>query len=241
MSSLPSVLVCLLLLVLGVRVLRQALDGGRFPERLVGIYFICIGVGAIPALTSKILPLDDSQLWMARAFGQGLLSVGYAALAVFAWRCFGSHAVWRKNLALAFCVTLMGMWGAYGIVDGFAMNSRLLQATVMIRGMILAWSLAETISFRARINRQLSIGLGDPVVANRFTLWSVWIGSLLAVSVVIAFVRIFIPGYATSSVAVHMTVSGTILSLAVVSAVSLGLSFFPPHAYATWLRGRTTI
>jgi hypothetical protein len=236
MSDLASVLVCALLLFLGGRVLLQAMQSGRLPERLVGVYFICIAIGAIPALANNILPLDASDIWIARAFGHGMLSLGYMALYVFVWRCFGASSKWRAVFAIVGCCVLAFGWCGYGLLDGFARTSVLVRVSAIFRGLVLVWALCETLATRARLGRQIALGLGDPVVANRFTLWSVWIGALLGVSCIVIPVRMLVPDFLDASAVFRGSVITSILCLSLISAISLALSFFPPNFYSSWLR-----
>ena len=71
----------------------------------------------------------------------------------------------------------------------------------------------------------------DPVVMNRFALWAVWTGSLLAISLLMISIRYRVLDFQAAPELVKQCVGYAMLGLSLLSAGSLGLAFFPPPWY----------
>lgn len=231
--------VSLLLAWLGVRLLVGRNDERGLPDRLVGLFFLCLGLGAFPALTApnpRVVRPDLAPIGMA--VGHGIVSVGFAALYLFVWRCFGPDTGWRRALAIAGADLLLLLWLAQGWFDRFsAPGGWPLHAASALRGLALVWAFGETVRYQALMRRRLAIGLADPIVANRFLLWSAWTGSLLlAITTVVTARALDVYGPETSS-AIRLPIVLTVLSLGLTSAGSLWLAFFPPRWFVAWLLG----
>ena len=234
--ALPAAVVSALLMGLGARVLRQARDGGGLPDRMVGVFFLCLGLGAAPALLANdpgVVPRAAAR--GAMAFGHASVSVAFGALAVFAWRCFGPRSAWRRSLATGVGLALVLLWIVQAVIERFEPpGGDVVRATALVRASCLVWAFGEALRFQRMMQRRLGLGLADPVVANRFGLWCVWIGSLLTAMLVTVSVRFLVPGYGPDSpTALRLGVAVAIMLLATQSAVSLWLAFFPPRWYVT--------
>jgi hypothetical protein len=236
----PAIALGLVLSILGLRVLLRASSEGEIPHYMVGLFFLAAGLGAAPALLAgdpEAIPQDAAVFAMGA--GHGILSVGFGALAIFAWTCFGPTSVWRQLLALVLCGTLLALWLAQGVVEEFtAPGGPIVRFTSLVRAFTLIWAFTESIRYRVLMQRRVALGLADPVVANRFLLWSVWIGAMLvAIGIAIA-VRFLLPEFFTAATLLQrVVVTGTIFTAATVSAISLWLAFFPPRPYVRWLEG----
>jgi hypothetical protein len=93
------------------------------------------------------------------------------------------------------------------------------------------------------MRRRVGLALADPLVANRFVLWSVWTGALSFAGLVLFAVRSRafwlqlngIDPRIAMPAAVPLT--AIVAGLAAVSAgVAVWLAFFPPESYRRWLR-----
>jgi hypothetical protein len=230
--------ISLLLIALGVRVHRHARRAGALPDEMVASFFVCLGLGTVPALLggrASIIPMELDQV--AHAIGHALLSLGIGALALFVWKCFGPSSTWRKVVAITTWLSLAGLYAAQGIVDGFR-DGEIIRVTAVVRGLVLGWAFVESLRYRRQLRRRLALGLADPVVANRFTLWCLWTGSLfLCLLVLIAF-RWLVGGIDDASASLIVVLRLTLLSLGLTSAVSLFLAFFPPRRYSDLIRSR---
>lgn len=230
--------VSLLLGVLGLRVLRRASRMGGLPDRMVGVFFLSMAIGAIPALLAgdeRVVPAAHARL--AVALGHAVLSVGFAALYVFAWKCFGPKSFWRSALACSGVATLAVLWAVQGLTEHFAApGGPAVRATGMVRAAALAWAFGESLRYRVMMRRRARLGLADPVVANRFLLWCLWTGGLLGASVVILLFRFMVGDLDRASPALHTAVVVGVTGPALGGGISLWLAFFPPPSYILRLR-----
>jgi hypothetical protein len=230
----------LVLFSLGLRVLLRASDEGEIPHYMVGLFFLAAGLGAAPALLAgNPEAIPQGAAVFAMGAGHGILSVGFGALAIFAWTCFGPTSVWRQLLALVLCGTLLALWLAQGVVEEFtAPGGSIVRFTSLVRAFTLVWAFTESIRYRVLMQRRAALGLADPVIANRFLLWCLWIGAMLVAIGIAIGVRFLLPEFFTAaSTLQRIVVTGSIVTAATVSAVSLWLAFFPPQPYLRWLEG----
>jgi hypothetical protein len=228
----------LLLAALGLRVLRLAWSGGAIPHYMVGLYFLAMGVGAPPALLAGDPGAVPPHLaTFAMAGGHAVLSLGFGALAVFAWTCFGPTSFWRQLLALGLCGSLVALWIAQGVIERFAPpGDVVVRAAALTRSAVLAWAFGESLRYHVLMRRRVAVGIADPVVANRFLLWAFWTGGMLAAIGVAIAVRFLIPDFGIAATAEQRAlVVSAVAGTASLSALALWLAFFPPRAYVAWI------
>lgn len=210
---------------------------------MVGLFFLATGLGAAPALLAAdptVIPQGAAAFAMGG--GHGILSIGFGALAIFAWTCFGPTSVWRQILALLLSGSLFALWIAQGVVEEFtAPGGSIVRVTSLVRATTLAWAFFESVRYRILMKRRASLGLADPVVANRFLLWSLWIGAMLVAIGITISVRFLLPEFSTAATTTQrVVVTSSIIGAALLSAISLWLAFFPPRLYLFWLKGEST-
>ena len=95
---------------------------------------------------------------------------------------------------------------------------------------IFAWAFGEPVALYLNMRKRAQIGLGDPIVANRILLWSIYgagftLSQLLWVGVLSVYEDL------------------TALDLMIVGAATAGeiavwLAFFPPRQYLSWVHHR---
>jgi len=239
MPLLATALVCLALLALGGRLLRLARQTGKTPERWLGLAFACAGasVWLLPLAASGGLAAAQAQR-IALA-GQVGLTGAVSLLAVFTWRAFRPDS--RRAAALAALVILANVGTCLAVVASGAPlpSGPLGLAAVLARSAALVWPFAESTGYAARMRRRLALGLADPVVANRFVLWSIWTGALAAIPLFVLALRAAgaleppapgapIPVAARAALAVLAGGGG-------LAAAAGWLAFFPPAAYRRWI------
>jgi hypothetical protein len=230
-----------LLLALGLRVHLHARRVGGLPDRMIGIFFMCLGLGAIPALIGSGADwISEDWDQLARGLGHTTMSVGYAALAVFAWRCFGPNSAVRRALAFGVVATLAGLLVAHGVVDGFR-DGEVVRATSLARGFVLAWAFAESLHYRNQLRRRLALGIADALVTNRFTLWCLWTGSLLGTNLVMIGVRWVLPDFEAASPLLQAAIRISMCVLGLTAVGSLFLAFFPPARYVQRVRASAPV
>jgi hypothetical protein len=232
-------LVSLALLLLGIRLLGLARRTGKPPERWLGFAFLCAGASAwlLPLAAFEGLAPERARA-LALAAQVGLTgTVGF--LVAFAWRVFRPVSPWARCFALG----LLGgnlVAGVAIVASGAALPTGALgMLAVLARSAALLWLFAESTVFASRMRRRVALGLAEPLVANRFLLWSIWTGALALIPLFVLALR--------SAGALEVPAPGETLSaaaraaLAVVGmggAVAVGagwLAFFPPAAYRRWV------
>ena len=234
----------LLLAALGARVVLRA-RGGTLSELAVGVWFLGIGVG-LPILHRASVPgaVSPQLAPLLVAGAQALVAVAFCGLYLFAWRTFGPDCGWRRSLALAGVGACLATWLGIGWFEGFAPRgggATLTMAATRAAGVV--WAFVETSAYALRMRRRTRIGLADPVVANRFALWAVWMGMLLlgmGLTMAVRWMQIehtagrpvMAPGAIVALTRVGFAGFG------LVAATAMWLSFFPPLRYQSWLRAR---
>ena len=230
------------LVALGVRLLRLSHRTGARPELWLGLAFLFAGGSAwlIPLAATDGLPTPTAR---SLAFiAQGGLAVAIAFLALFTGCVFrpdsssDSATRWlapllvAANVAAAVAVFASGMPLPVGRVGLFVLLSRCA---------VLLWLFVESAFYAQRMRRRVRLGLGDPLVANRFTLWAIWTGALACIPLFVLALRML--------GALEALVPGTPLPAAVRSIIAvLGmggaaalvacwLAFFPPATYRSWI------
>ena len=103
----------------------------------------------------------------------------------------------------------------------------------------MLWLFVESVHYASRMRRRVRLGLGDPIVANRFTLWAIWTGALACIPLFVLALRTLgileapVPGAplpASVRAIIAMLGSGGAAAL-----VACWLAFFPPAAYRRWI------
>ena len=61
---------------------------------------------------------------------------------------------------------------------------------LLARCAVLLWLFVESAIYAQRMRRRVRLGLGDPVVANRFTLWAIWTGALACIPLFVLTLRV---------------------------------------------------
>jgi hypothetical protein len=84
------------------------------------------------------------------------------------------------------------------------------------------------------MQRRARVGLGDPVVANRFLLWAIGAGMAGAGSLVGTLVGLVLGQPLGQLPVLTLTLS----CFGMTSACALWLAFAPPEAYLRWVRRR---
>lgn len=227
----------------GVRLLRLARRGGEMPERALGAGLVLVTCGGAVAAVSRAPGLVATRPGDA-LLGGGLLVAmcGLAFFYVFTWLVFRPRSLGALALVLlasgAFGVEWHGLMRAS--VHGGPTMEAILPHTrpwgVAIIAMVqvsFVWTAVESWAYWSRLRRRASLGLGDPIVTNRFLLWSI---SGVAVALLCA-------GLAGSMLAGlapmrHPLPLGTLAATALVTSATWTLTFAPPRRYRAWLEAR---
>lgn len=226
--------VCLAFFALAVRLFRQADGESGRAERLIGVFFAAVGV--------EVLTYVFSTAAAGPAVGVAV-AVSSCALLAFVRTVFRPAEGWARGLAWTLGVAIPAVFIGPFFVGGPTAEMRILWS--VFRSTALLWAFAECALYHARMRRQLAIGLADPIVANRFLLWSFWTAGTAVLPISGLVLRLL----ARAGLVEDYTVTrepglGVILFACVIfsglaiSAVSLWLSFTPPAAYKRWVTRR---
>lgn len=223
----------------GARLLLLWRRTRELPELLLTVALWCTGV--LGFALGMIARLSAAAGGSATPIAVAALCseyVGCGALAAFAWRVFHPRDAWAKALCGVLVVLLLGALvaeiasGQYvHYTDGSRISGPIVPLAIAARGLGPAWVSLECFRYHALLRRRLKLGLAEIAVVHRIALWGAAAAATAA-------------GYAIA--VVHRTVFGTGLQahvwaldsvslLAFVSAIGVGLAFFPPRFYRRWV------
>jgi hypothetical protein len=230
--------------IVGFRLLALGRRTQQLPERLLGLGLVAVAVLGGPLAFAGRLPS-----LVATPIGDGLFAVGLAAtqtgialFGVFTWLVFRQGALWATLLLVWLAGALGVEW--LGLLHASAQGRTMEEilphtrpwavAIVATLALSFAWSGAEAWACRRRLARQLALGLGDPVVANRMGLWAA--GAFATVLMCGAIASCMLAGLAPLR---HpLPLAAIALSSLCASACWL-LAFLPPASYLAALRRRS--
>jgi hypothetical protein len=190
-------------------------------------------VGRLPALLAT--PLGDALL----AAGLAATQTGIALFAAFTWLVFRRDSLWATLLLVLLAGALGAEW--LGLLHASARGTTMEQilphtrpwgiAIVATLALSFAWTGCEAWRYHRRLRRQLALGLGDPVVANRVLLWAVaGFATVVLCGVIVA---CMLAGLAPLR---HALPLAAIALAALCTSACWLLAFLPPAAYLAAVR-----
>lgn len=222
-----------------VRMLILARKSGELPELLIGgglasLIFLALplaGLGRLPSLIAT--PLGDGLF----AAGLGFLSLGIGLISAFTWRVFRPRSLFALLLVgllswasgVAWLGLLQANHGA-SMEEIFASTRPWAMLFVALLLAAFAWTAIEAGLHRSRLIRRLELGLADPILINRMSLW---LGSALGLVVLLGAI---LAAMSQGIAPLRSLPAVTAICLAA-SAVGVcwGLAFFPPSTYLDWV------
>ena len=181
-----------------------------------GAFVACIGVGqianavtvtALYLFTLRVFRRDSRAARIGAAFG--IAAYAIAAVAV-AWMAASLEAGSHYPPALRSIIVL----GA------------------LAAGGALGWAATESLLYYRMARRRVTLGLAEPLVANRFLLWGT--GCVLATLMIVLIVTFIGAGFTFEAPALQLSTSFCTLG----TGVSFYLAFSPPDRYESWLCAR---
>lgn len=227
--------------VVGIRLLMLAWRTREFTDfaiafalfELSGIAYPLILAGAFGGLSLAA----TRGLLVASGFA---MAIGFAGVFVFTQRAFRPQVAWARALSGVGIAVLL--YGAVGgalhaqSAPGFDALKSTNTPLIWIQAAAVAvylWSSLEGFRCWTQARRRLAIGLADPLVVNRFALWTL-IGVFALISVVPGLV-LALGG--RNPLDFPMTRLLTGLS-GVGTTVAMQLAFLPPASYRRWVAAR---
>jgi hypothetical protein len=238
------VLFMLTSLVVGLRLLALWWSTRRLPELLMAIALLCVGFLSYAVGTAGKLLVAGTleQRSLFTSIGLCIECAGHFALIAFSWRVFHKRDIWAGALAGVLCaliaVAFSGevMSGEYlRYSDSQLISGLYVPIGLAVRGAAPAWMAIECFRLHGKFRLRLQIGLAEPMVVNRVALWGVGLGSS-ALGFALSVVHRLVFG---TGLRVHVWALSTVSVLATITAVSIGIAFFPPQAYRRWIENRT--
>lgn len=219
-------------LVLGGRLILLSRRSHQLPELLLGAtLFLWAGIGYPLMMVGQLgKGLPDA---VREAFVLASLIcavVGLSCIALFTWRVFRPAAGWARWAAFATpplvgVVVFAQVWqpGLLAIAEAEISRWTLLQQG--LTPLLSGWASLESLLYFGRMRRRLRLGIADPVVTDRFRLWSIGLASSTVIG---ASGAVFALVGVHQSSALYQAVVGP---FGMISAISMWLAFFPPRAY----------
>jgi hypothetical protein len=245
------ILVFFLLAAPGVRLLLLASKTRQAPEFWCGLYFVGASIGiSLRVLGSSLQWTDPALAGRLNSIGHIALASGTIAMAIFTQRVFHPKSTGVKlfaglTIATIVVTTCHTIFGGYVAIE----NSYSIVAANAARVVPTAWAFFESIRYWRAMERRTALGLSDPVVTNRFLLWSLWTGGvsflpLIALSARVVALALVGDELVDASLAdafqskVLWFIRIAFLMIVPVSVTALSLSFFPPKVYLDRIRSR---
>lgn len=232
-------IVSLALAALGARLLGLARRSGEEPERWLGLAFASAGtsVWLLPLAASGALAPEPSRLLALAA--QAGITGAVVGFALFVWRVFRPASRPAAVFAVGLIAANVAAGGAVVASGTPVPVGAVGLATILARCAVLLWMFFESSVHARRMRRRLRLGLADPVIANRFVLWSIWTGALALIPLfVLALRALGLLVAAAPGAPIPATLGAVLAALGAggaAAAVAVWLAFFPPPSYARWL------
>ncbi len=223
-------------LVTGVRLLWLGRRARKVPEAMLGVSFLASGAVGFALVLVANVTMKTHYEWREPLLFWGLLivDIGLIGNVSFVRFVFRPQAIWALLVAGGLVAAVFGPFVWDGLVQQAVMPKPDHVSPWIgnvARLAIYGWGSVEGLLYYGKLRRRLSLGLADPVVTNRFVLWSV--GELGALAITLTATSLWVTGgsseYTESFIALYAL-------LGFVTSCANWMVFFPPPAYVRWLR-----
>lgn len=222
----------------GARLVLRAIPTRGVPELLMGMAYLAAPGLGYPMVVIGTALTDRTTGLVMFGVGQVMIVLGCTCFFFFNARVFRPQAVFAQGGAALGAVLLalssseivrahmaLGS-GALGLASVRAASVTML----VVLGLAYAWTAYEGLRHNRMMRKRAVLGLGDPVVANRFLLWA-FAGGLQVISDIVAVYSLQTGGNITADAAPILATS----IVGSVNSVLLVLIFIPPARYTRWL------
>ncbi len=227
-------------IIVGVRLLRLGIRTGEIPERLLSASFLAWGLSYL--LYSLPYALADASLLRPLfVAGRFLVATGAITFAFFTWSVFRRHDAWGLWVIAGTVVCLVvGVAGSVWVGDWEGThpirNPWWWAEWVGLTG-TEAWMAAEGLVQYGKARQRLRLGLSDPLVCNRFLLWSLASILWMALEFVVVVQNIEYEITQRWSASMDVLVAGVEMT----AIAMIWLVFFPPAFYRNWINGAAPV
>lgn len=209
--------------VVGARLLLLARRTRQAPELCLGASFVLLGVLGYPlSVVARVGDVPSIGLLAAALAAQDAACLFmYAAT----WRTFRADS---GTPGLAICAVAIGFATSVGLgfATGAPNDGSGYYLGFSLRAGAFAWPAIESFRHYQRLERRLRIGLGDPIVSDRFRLWAVSTGTI-----VLAFAAFLAGKLLSENPATNPWVLCSSSVGGIVAGTTMWLAFFPPARY----------
>ena len=226
----------------GVRLLLKAKRTRQAPELYMGLSLLLM-VGGVPMLAASGIgrtTVGELRLPLL-AVGLAMLAGSIAFQSAFVVRTFRPGLAWARLLGLS--LSAFGIVVMSRIVFAAATSPADMMSVDAVRATVLwirvpfaasyAWTAVEGFRQFRMAQRREKLDLGDPILTNRFFLWTC-VGGLACANSALATV-LHVYRVTPFNHPLGATCMGVGASLA---SIALLLAFMPPGRYIGWLRAR---
>jgi hypothetical protein len=248
---LASILSTIVVVCLGVPAVRLLVSAARERKEAELWLGLAMGIGSVGIPLRFISGIQITQsinqgvavserVGVMSMAGHSMLAVGSVFLYVFVWRVFHPGNVRVRNTLFVLFVGIAG-YLAWMLFDGAHLVERDVSAMTgnLLRGLAFPWCAYESIRYWKMMKRRVALGIGDPVVANRFALWAIWTGTFTSLPFVVFFAKVMarVSGDSVGTLELMLPVLRFTMLFGVGAAfLCIWLSFFPPKIYLGRLR-----
>jgi hypothetical protein len=223
--------------VVGLRLVMLARKTRGLPELYFGCSFLSLGVIGYPlsiaARKAAMAGTPVPELLPTALLFQDLASM---AMVLATWQTFRPRDRWPRYLAwgsaAVFVTSLLGdsvASGTWAFRDGGVWY----ELGFWCRAAAYVWAAVEAGRYYGSMRRRLKLGLADPVLTDRFRLWTISACAVCAAFLIFYMGRLWAENVATS---VPVLAATSIAGL--VAGVTVWLAFVPPEAYLQSVRSR---
>jgi len=132
---------------------------------------------------------------------------------------------------LTLSVSLGNLEGSYSMAPAVRWGGALISASFAL---VFLWASIEAFIYLSALRKRLALGLADPVVVNRFSIWVLGTGAAFLIDVALVLSNGIGLDPATNPLpALLQSASGLVCTL------TWALTFAPSDAYLNWVRRRT--
>jgi len=226
-----NVLAALVYLAVGIRLSSLSRRTGGNPERLLGIHYLFAGVSYLLYEIPSLIDLPPT--WFEFP-GRILYALAIAPLLLFTRDVFRRSERWASGLIWGFLTCLSGgiIFSALaGDFEGYTVTNPWFWAEWVGYTVPYFWIATEAAIASGAAHKRVRLGIGEPLLANRFLLWALF-GFLAGVA-----------GVALVPLYIEFEVTGVwpawgnyfVGGMEFAATAILWLAFFPPAAYRRWI------
>ena len=225
----------------GIKLISLAIRGGGLALWCCGLAFSLIAFLGYPLpVVAGLGQVTVAELNMPLLLiGNVSSSAGICLFFVFTAHVFHSGQAWARGLCGVLVATYAGVTVANSIallnappeLASYDVNWSYGLAIQVLCVICFAWMAGAGLHQWRMSCRRLALGLGDPVVSNRFLMWGLFgasAGALVVVLIVLQLQRV--------NAGTDLVGSLAMAGFGLVSSVFAALAFFPPRAYLDRVR-----